>query len=286
MRAVVKLGGSLLTYKDIKDYPGGPCVVYENPGKYLRLDVIDKIADVIRQAKNRNKNLELILVTGAGCCGHPQVKAGFPVPVIQELAATPATFLSSALHKKEIEPVAISPGCFMKCSESDGKQGIDYETNEHWKTADNFANFIMISYGDVIPMVEGKTGRLGNYEVVSGDDLITYFGEAWPADKVISVSDVNGVYAEFPPKEGQKPIARILANEPLRDDTHFKEKMEDLYKVTFNDVKDVTGGLFAKVRKLYDFTQDTGTPSQLVGLNDLRGVLQGHYAGTLIERTI
>jgi isopentenyl phosphate kinase len=285
MKAVVKLGGSLLTYKDICDYPKGPCDVYANPGKYLRLDVMKKIANIIEQAKNRDKKLELILVTGAGCCGHPQVKAGFSVPIIQDLAITPATYLSNALYKKEIDTGVMSPAFFVKCSESDGKQGTDYETTDIWRFTDNFAKCILISYGDVIKMVEGKTGRLGDHEVLSGDDLITYFGEAWPADKVISVSDVNGVYAEFPPKEGQKPIARILANEPLRDDAHFKYKMEDLYKVKFKDINDATGGLFAKVRKLYDFTQETGTPSQLVGLNNLGDVLRGYYAGTLIEKT-
>ena len=295
MRYVVKLGGSLLTHKHIEDYPKEPSDVVRNPGKYIRLDVIDEIADIINQAKRRDKSLELVLVTGAGCCGHPQVKANLPANVISEIASMPAHYLNNALNSKGIETEVESPMRVAKCLESNGRHGTEYYLDDLWRSLltkyfsatvkPEKLDYVAISYGDVVPMAEGKTGRLGDYEVVSGDDLITFFGAEWPADKVISVSDVDGVYAEFPPKEGQKPIARILANEPLRDDLHFKEKMEDLYKVKFNDVADVTGGLLAKVIKLYKSTHRTKIPSQLIGLNKLKDVLSGHYAVTLIERT-
>ena len=292
MRYVVKLGGSLITHKGIEDYPQRPIDVRKNPGKYIKLDVLENIADIIDRTKKRDKNLELILVTGAGCCGHPQVKANFPPKVISEIASMPANYLSDALIVKGVKNVVLSPMYFVECLESDGKHGTKYDMQRLWECIlpehrkDEKLPYIVISHGDVAYMGEGKKGRLGDYEVVSGDDLMTYFGEAWPANKVINVSNVDGVYTEFPNKPGQKPIMRILANEKLKDNTHFKEKMESMYKVIFNSVDDVTGGLFAKARKLYDFTHRTRIQSQLVGINHLRGVLHGQHAGTLIERTV
>jgi isopentenyl phosphate kinase len=177
------------------------------------------------------------------------------------------------------------------CLESDGQHGTKYDVSQLWHTLQNPESNVLkrswyarITHGDVVPMAAGKTGRLGTHEVLGGDDLVAYFAEMWQADKVITVSNIEGVYKQFPPNSGEKPIGKIVANEKIRDDLHFKEKMESEYGVTFKDVGDVTKGLLGKARKLYDLTYKTGISSQICNLDDLEAVLQGEKRGTLIEK--
>jgi isopentenyl phosphate kinase len=291
MKYLIKFGGSAITNKGIPNYPITSNQIIENPDKYIKLDVLEKIAGIVKSVTSKDDDIELVLITGAGCCGHPQVKANFPYDTISKIACLPALYLGKILFDNKIPSNLVSPIVCAKCTESDGQHGTEYDVTELWRRLQNpdsdflkISGYARITHGDVVPMAAGKTGRLGTHEVLGGDDLVAYFAEMWQADKVITVSNIEGVYKQFPPNSGEKPIGKIVANEKIRDDLHFKEKMESEYGVTFKDVGDVTKGLLGKARKLYDLTYKTGISSQICSLDDLEAVLQGEKRGTLIEK--
>ena len=284
VKAVVKFGGSAITNKANRN-PSTHSEILEQPEKYLRLDVMEKIAESVHSVMHDKSDLELVLITGAGCCGHPQVKAGFPPEEIHNVACIPALYLQNLLQDQNLQSFLISPYNIVVCTESSQQGGTNYDISSLWRALQNPDWRIRISHGDVVPMVQGKKGRLGNYEVISGDDLVVDIGAMWPADQVIMVSDIDAVYTSDP-KYGNnaRKIDKIVVKKKFDDDKQFRLNMAEAYDVIFADTKDVTKGLFGKVSKLCDFTYKTGIKSQIVGIDSLEDALKGKSAGTLITR--
>ena len=291
-KIVMKFGGSVITNKSAKE-PKISIEILDDPGKYLKLNAMKKIAGSIHSAMQDNSDLELVLITGAGCCGHPQVKAGLPPREIHKVACIPAFYLQKALLEQKVQSNLVSPYVCVTCLDSDGTHGLAYDIDKLWQAMRNpdsdvlkITRYAKMSHGDVVPMATGKTGRLTNYEVISGDNLVVDIGAMWPANQVIMVSDIDGVYTDDPKANNQaKKVDKIIVGEKIDDDKSFKAKMERDYNVLFADVQDVTKGFFGKVGKLCNFTYETNIKSQIIGIEGIEAALKGKDAGTVFVKT-
>ena len=116
--------------------------------------------------------------------------------------------------------------------------------------------FVPVLHGDVV----GHTGK--GATIVSGDELVTRLASGLDADRVGLCSTVPGVYDA----EGEV-IPRITDFESVRDALGGAEST------------DVTGGMAAKVRALFDLD----APAHVFGPESLSAFLAGEAAGTVIE---
>lgn len=68
-KIVLKLGGSILTKKDVKSFPLGIEEIKRHANEYIRHDKIKRIGKELKDALSE-KIIQLILVNGVGPFGH------------------------------------------------------------------------------------------------------------------------------------------------------------------------------------------------------------------------
>lgn len=270
-KIILKLGGSLITKKNAKDFPLELGRIRFSAENYMRLDVIKRVVDEIVSAK-KEKDFSLILVNGAGPFGHFLVKKYienkklFDVKTIHYsvfiLNEKLIEYFGDSLKLKSVAPFDT---CYLT------KTGFD--VSNLWTEAEQVLNKSLIpsTYGDIVPTV-GLAGRLGNYEVISGDDLVVGLAKLWKPDKIVMVTDVDGVYTKDPKTD---------------KDAQLIKKIDEKMKIEYsNNIIDVSGGIGSKIRKLL-LAKEFGVKSQIInGLveNNVRNVLLGDESiGTLIS---
>ena len=234
---VVKIGGSVITNKSrIRE---------------AKMDVIDRIAKDIAEAKANN----LILVHGAGSFGHPFV-IKYRLKEVKNLKGVVEAHMSckelntlfcKAMLKYGLKPFPIHPLTTFKLS--GGKILFDAEIFE--KALDE--GFIPVTHGDMVYDVKDRF-----FKVLSGDDITLEIAKVFKAEKVGFATDVEGVYVE-----GE-----------LRDVVTWK----DLDKIGLSKGIDVTGGMRSKVEKILR----SSIKARIFGISKLREFLSCKDVGTLV----
>ena len=116
-------------------------------------------------------------------------------------------------------------------------------------------------------------GRLGKFEVISGDDLAVNLGLGLGVSKIIMLTDVDGVCTKDPKLYDDAELIRNL--NPTSSKIEF----------SLTNI-DVTGGMASKVKKLSSAAKK-GIECQIInGLkkNNLLKSLSGENIGTRIMR--
>lgn len=270
-KIILKLGGSLITKKDAEDFPFEIGRIRFSAENYMRLDAIKRIADEVVSAK-REKEFSLILINGAGPFGHFLVK---------KYLENKKLFDVKTIHYS----VAILNGKLIGCFGSDIKlksiapfdtcylTKIGFDVSTLWTAVGQALNknTIPSTYGDIVPTI-GVAGRLGNYEVISGDDLAIGLAKFWKPDRIVMVTDVDGVYTKDP---------------KTNEDAQLIKRLDEKTRIEYGKILiDVSGGIGSKVRKLLS-VKVFGVKSQIInGLveNNIKNVLLGDEdIGTLIS---
>lgn len=257
-KIVLKLGGSLITKKDVKNFPLEIEEIKQRADEYIHLNEIKRIGKEIKEAMNE-KPIQLILINGAGPFGHFLVKRNRPDDDVRASVKLLNEKLVSELRKIGIDIVPIPPS--ESCEFSNEKFDISYL----WEVGDVLLEEgkTLSTYGDML-----KGGK-----VISGDDLIVLLAEHWQADKIITATDVDGVFTKDPKIHDNVKLIKHLSGD---------ENGEVEY--TINNI-DVTGGMASKVKKLKQ-AASRGIKCQIInGLEEgnIKAALLGDESiGTLI----
>ena len=269
MKIIVKLGGSVITRKCVSGFPLEYGEIERRADEFIQTDIIKSLVKELYSA-SLHREFSFILINGAGPFGHNLVhsflnKKNVDVETIHRSVALLNSKLIEEL--KNFFPAVSSIHPFETCY-YDGKE---FKIGKLLRMAqDEVRNGKVVStYGDVIP---ARNGRLGDFEVISGDDLAVNIGMGLNVEKIIMVTDVDGVFTKDP---------------KLYDDARLIPRLNpSSTEIEFSSVGvDVTGGMRSKVKKL-SFAAQNGIESRIInGLKRgcLIKALLGKDVGTLIN---
>ncbi|MGQ9468271.1 MAG: isopentenyl phosphate kinase [Nitrososphaerales archaeon] len=245
--AIVKLGGSLITYK-------------EKP-LTMNLEVIDVIGNALSKS-----DTPLILVHGGGSFGHYFAdKYGLttkPSRISAEgVSKTKASMLElnlkimNCLDKHKMNPYPLPPSNFVELP-TKAKRKLFLSLIDHGLTP--------ITYGDVLLKSRG-------FYVLSGDEITRMLSEVLRPVRVIFLLNLDGIFMDL-----NQPSSLIEELKP-----------EDLTKIQLKIIdKDVTGGMMLKLKEAIRIAKNgvdvmfiNGTKPERI-LKALKGEL---LRGTLIR---
>ncbi len=246
---IIKLGGSIVTKKSEDG-------------------VVDsaKINLLAEQIAPFAGKFPLIIVHGAGSCGHPEAKAyDIPVGVTKENAAgiyvthTAVSTLNrsvvSSLRKAGMEAVSLHPfGC---CLAENGRLVSAGVSQIKEMLA---LGIIPVLHGDVV--MDTKRGAC----IISGDQIVTYLAVKLGAKRVGIATDVGGVLANgtVVPEINRTNVGEI--------------------DLGGSSSTDITGGMRGKINELL-LLADEGIDSHIFAANRVGDFLSGHnYGGTLVKK--
>ncbi len=198
---VIKLGGSVITYKD-------------SPKPKANLSVIKNIAielEVLFKA-----GYKIILVHGAGSYGHPlakkyqlhkgmqteQQKKAFAQIHLQMLKLN--SLIMKELITKHIPAVTIPPHALAYKLNNELVYLNDQIIKRYLKI-----NTVPVLFGDAV-----LDDRLG-CSILSGDTIVSYLAKKLEAGQVIFLSDVNGVFDKNPKKNRDAVLISEINNQNI-----------------------------------------------------------------------
>jgi isopentenyl phosphate kinase len=222
---IVKLGGSVITFKD------------STPPKINEANLF-RIANELKAHRG-----ELIIVLGGGAHGHQAAHShGFAdskspkelllkgIPPIRHNMSVLALSVENNLNKEEIPAIVIPP--FSSVTLRNGLIH-DFPTNIIRKSLDN--GLVVITHGDVC-FDEERTAS-----ILSGDTIAVYLAKELNAETILIGTDVDGVLDDNPKFN---PAAKHV---PIIN----QENMGTILSKTGPSTNtDVTGGMSKKVSEL------------------------------------
>ncbi len=212
MVSLLKLGGSVITYKD-------------KPLTF-NLNIVEEISRYLQSIKK-----PLIIVHGGGSFGHyysviydmhskPARYDIHGVAVVRTSMVELNNYITSVMVRYNLNPYTIPPIAFVKDRELIRDKILELE-----RIADE--GLIPITHGDVIPSIDK------NYYILSGDEIMSMLAIALKPEKVVFALNVDGVYNNL---EERRLIHEISSG--------------DL--INIEEVKsDVTGGMKRKLREAF-----------------------------------
>lgn len=260
---ILKLGGSVITKKEA----AGPTVNYENLNR-ISAEIADSSFD------------KLVIVHGAGSFGHPfareyeigsiikdevdfnRKKLGFCIT--QSWVRKLNGIVCNSLRERGIFAVSLLPSSFIIT-----KNGRIHSCN--LGLINKYLNwgFVPVLNGDVVVDMNESIKMC----VLSGDQIIRYFGENLKPDRVIVGSDVDGIYDKDPKKYSDAKPMKIVTS------------FDDLSAEGSLNV-DVTGGMHGKLNELLDLAQ-MGVESEILNAckkDSIKKALDHEITGTLIKK--
>jgi isopentenyl phosphate kinase len=244
---LLKLGGSVLTSKG-------------RDGE-IREDALSRIS---REIGGR-KDLSLLIIHGAGSCGHPEARAyGLSAGLSPgNRAGVWATHravsrlnsnLVESLRREGCEAVGIHP---LHAAYAEEGRLIAMETRQIREMIDRA--MVPVLHGDVV--MDGVRG----VSIVSGDQLVVFLARALGIRQIGLATDVPGVL------DGDRVIAEITPGSAGR------------FTIGASRHTDVTGGMEGKVRELFGLARD-GTSSAIFHADRIGDFLDGRpHGGTVVR---
>ncbi len=270
MRVVIKIGGSFITRKSESDaFPSRLRDIRDRGMEFIEGGRLRAIASEIAQI---HADHGIMLVHGAGPFGHALVKRirkgeDIEVDDVHRSMLVLNSAVMGALAEAGVPAVTRSPFDFARF---DGEYLTADLTSRMMK--DLADSVVPVSHGDLIHA--STHGSLGNFEVVSGDVVARDLALAWPADRVIMITDMDGILDRDPREGAGETIGRLGYDECLSILKHRSPRGAD-----------VTGGIIEKIRSCRESILG-GTPLQIIsGLHPghLSSASRGEEVGTIIE---
>ncbi len=194
---IIKLGGSLITYK----HSGRPV---------LRLDVVRRLARELVSLRRSGHLGQCILVHGAGSFGHPTVFR-------HRLNGRRLSRRSMLMVGQTIRSVDSLTTLVTEHLLSAGVPVVPLQTTSLVTGRDNRWKFLgrkilqQILRSGAIPLLSGQlvVSDDGRSVVLSADRLAVILARLFGATRIIFCTDVDGIYAHFPPRAGERPMAHL-----------------------------------------------------------------------------
>lgn len=270
MKAVIKLGGSAITYKHLADeFPTNLNEVIEQGDRFIRFDVLRSVGSQLKDIVSQY-NPQIALVNGAGPFGHKMVKSGAERFEVHMAVKYLNQRICDTLAEYSIRVRSVAPSAHVTYDET-----FDFSALHEMMMKLISFNDIPSTYGDVVralkgngnvPYDENPPKQLG--KVVSGDDILPAFARHIDADLVLSGTDIDGYYDNFGEENAE------LAKELNWSDAFLEEKTETEHRVT--------GEMLEKVRKLFPAVRE-GTECRIFNLTvpgNLKAIFDGQDIGT------
>jgi len=261
--AFLKLGGSLITAKNQPHTP--------------RLEVLERLAQEIAQARSQNPNLHILLGHGSGSFGHvPASKYNTRMGVksseewkgfieVWRQAAELNRLVMQALEKVDIPALALPPSAMVIA------QGGKVAT---W----NLDPLLTALTKGLLPVIYGDVAfdRVLGGTILSTEDLFTYLVRQMRPSKLLFAGIQPGVWADFPDNTNLLP--EITPTNYLQIEMGLKGSA----------ATDVTGGMGDKVRKIIAMVNEVpGLRASIFSgemPGNVRRSLLGEELGTVIYR--
>jgi isopentenyl phosphate kinase len=233
---ILKLGGSVITAKK----SGAPL---------LRTRHVARIARTLLRIWNA-KHSNFILLHGAGSFGHPLVyRYG-----LQDAPITPSRLVGMG---KTVNAVRTLTTHLAETFLTIGLPVIPLQTSAFVRYERKQLTFLHSSLIEVtlkhggIPLFGGDVVFTDSHttHIVSADDLVVALAKHYPRAKLFFATDVDGVYARFPPPPRSRPLPQITRRELLRL----------LSPRPLATPRDVTGGMMGKLEALLALQKRTVT---------------------------
>jgi isopentenyl phosphate kinase len=207
--AVIKLGGSVITNKDV------PLSLNEL--------AINRILNAISKIK-----IPIVLVHGGGSFGHywsirfnmhskPDNYSPYGISVVHQSMVHLNDFIVNSMMRKKMCPYSIAPLSFMDNDKINKMQILNLGKIAKSK-------MIPITFGDVIYRYRMK------YSVISGDEIMTIISSVLRPTKIVFALNVDGVYKDLETREMIETFEK--------DEVKFSRVKSD-----------ITGGMHRKVRE-------------------------------------
>ncbi len=242
---IIKLGGSVITDKKLY--------------RRFRADVVSSIMDYVKILDDA-----LILVHGGGSFGHiKSLEYGLPGPanersrtgfsIVHRDMSDLNGLVSSVAIEKGIPVVTIPFSSISCCERTDYSIFRDYAGN----------GFVPVSYGDVYIKDEDT------YGIYSGDDIVYDLAKLFRPDKVMFLTDVDGIYDKDPKTSAD---AKLLEN------------LESSFALGSVE-NDVTGGIRNKVKAMRGISKYCNDVYLINGFHPERMINAGKkgFIGTVIK---
>jgi isopentenyl phosphate kinase len=275
MKIVLKLGGSLITNKNI--IPTSIRDLKNNFQRYVKFSIIkNSVKDIFSFLQNTQN--QLFIVHGAGHYGHFLIdqqrwKELGNIEIVHDYCVFLDKMIVKYFEKIGLKSKPLPP--FETCYYDIVKK--EFNIENLWDLTPKILKEgqLPISYGDIVPTKPNNSGKYEGFEVISGDDLVVLVARLWKADKIIMATNVDGIYDKNPEKYKDAKLFR-------------KINPEQKISVSFDKSRiDVTGGIEEKVRKLQLVAKD-GIKSQVLNAlkrKNLENALKGDESiGTLISQ--
>lgn len=258
---IIKLGGSVITYKD------------SNLPK-VRTIIINSISREIRNILDSGR-FQIILVHGAGSFAHPLAKKyglsqgmftsnqkmGFSLTaqaMIKLNSIIVESFVSNGVPALSIPPRSIAVTLDKKISK--------LNTENITKTLEQ--NLIPALFGDVV------FDDIQNCAILSGDTIISFLANKYQPEKVIFLSDVDGIFESDPKKNPDTKIIEKI------DDKNLGEVLKGISQ---NNPEDVTGEMKGKILSIQkDIKQIPVFITNGLKPGNLKKIVEGKNPGTKI----
>lgn len=220
MVSILKLGGSVITYKD------KPLT--------LNLNIIEEISKHLRSIDK-----PLIIVHGGGSFGHyysvkydmhskPDRYDIHGVAVVRTSMVELNNYITNIMVRYSLNPYTIPPITFMN-----GKDVIKDKVIEIARLAEE--GLLPITHGDVMPIDDKQ------YYILSGDEIMSIFASILKPEKIIFALNVDGIYNNMSEKRLIEEISSedSIDLEEVRADVTggMKRKLREAFKIASNGLE-------------------------------------------------
>jgi isopentenyl phosphate kinase len=270
-KLIIKIGGSFLTKKaNSGDFPINIEEIISQAEDFIETKRLESVSLEIAEISKKHR---IMIVHGAGPFGHALVErilagASIDVPDVHRSMLVLNEAIKRNLRDQDMIPITLSP---MEYVEYDGDFSTGSMVTEMIKEASS--GKLPVSHGDIV-RTRSKSGRLGDYEVISGDRIASDLAIGWRADYVIMVTDTDGILDQDPAIGNGRRIPVIGYKECL-----------DLLRGRGAKGADVTGGIGQKVVSCREPIL-SGIPLKIIsGLEygNLLSATEGANVGTTIR---
>lgn len=275
---ILKLGGSVVTYKGFTDFPLTATGIWKNSSRFIRREVVKRICSEIRESLSSLGYL--IIVHGAGVFGHFPVSKFLKLDVSQqELVGWPLTSYSVLLENlilvnemvsNGIPAISLPPRSLFTVTKRDKNRpwvGVDASFDLQ-KIRCLIPKYVPILFGDLV------FDENGNAAVLSGDTILYLCAkELKDVDLVACGTDVEGIFTDDPKKN---PKAKLIESINLAERNSLNPKDSSYC--------DVDGGMSLKFKELIS-VGTLGVPSIVFNAleeGNVSKALKGKHLGTLI----
>lgn len=246
----VKLGGSLITDKRRSETP--------------RPAVIQRLAQEIHTALELRPDLQLVLGHGSGSFGHfaaerfrvheGHLKDWRGYAETGAVAQRLNRLVTDALLAEGVRAVSLQPSASARCHHGELMEMAIEPVVQLLK-----AGAVPLVYGDVA--LDDAQGCA----IISTEQVLIYLAQALRPQRILMVGEVAGVFSGDPQRD---TIVRLIPEISSRNYAEIEHMLTSSFGI------DVTGGMFSKVRLLYQLVQDQPNLQVRIVTGRRNGVLQ------------